>query len=308
MADTQDNKVDEVQIEGHVILKIIRHCESAHSEVSGILLGLDMDTTLEVTACFGLPQSDENTMEGYEFEMMRHLRDVNSDYLMVGWYRSSSMATFLDDETIRWQCEQQEALEKAVCVVYDPSLSTQGNLCIKAIRFTDLFMKYLAQRRFTRNVARQSGLKVEDMYHEIPIRIHNSALVSAALRQMSPLASAHGNVLYDSLSFSSEALMERTLQELVDRVDSLTTEQRNYEKLVSRQKSQQEQFLQKRSEMPGKDEDGDLSQNPLFRQIDEPSHLDRMIASRMIQDQCAQLHGLAGQGLSRVFMIHGLAK
>jgi len=304
------DKVEEVLIEGHVVLKIIRHCESAHSEVSGILLGLDMDAKLEVTTCFGLPQSEENAQEGYEIEMLKHLRAINSDYMMVGWYRSSSMATFLDDETIRCQYDQQEALETAVCVVYDPSLSTHGSLSIKAIRFTEQFMKFLSQRKFSRNFVRQSGLKVDDIYQVVPIRIHNSSLVSASLLQMTPLASAQGNVLYDSLSFSSESLMERTLQELVDRVDALTAEHgkfTNYEKQLSRQKTQQEQFLQKRNEVREGEEE-DLSQNPLFRPIDEPSHLEGMIASRMIQDQCAALHGLAGQGLSRVFMVHGLAK
>ena len=51
-----DGPLRTVQIEGHVLLKILRHCaECAPALVTGQLLGLDVGTTLEVTEAFPFP-------------------------------------------------------------------------------------------------------------------------------------------------------------------------------------------------------------------------------------------------------------
>jgi translation initiation factor 3 subunit H len=49
-----------VQLEGQVVLKIVKHCKenaSAVAVVTGQLLGLDVGQTLEVTDCFPFPVS-----------------------------------------------------------------------------------------------------------------------------------------------------------------------------------------------------------------------------------------------------------
>lgn len=51
-----DGPLKTVQIEGHVLLKILKHCaECAPALVTGQLLGLDVGTTLEVTEAFPFP-------------------------------------------------------------------------------------------------------------------------------------------------------------------------------------------------------------------------------------------------------------
>lgn len=45
-----------VRIDGHAILKIVKHCkECMPSLVTGQLLGLDVGSTLEITDCFPFP-------------------------------------------------------------------------------------------------------------------------------------------------------------------------------------------------------------------------------------------------------------
>jgi hypothetical protein len=45
-----------VQLDGQAVLKIVKHCtECQPSLVTGQLLGLDVDTTLEITDCFPFP-------------------------------------------------------------------------------------------------------------------------------------------------------------------------------------------------------------------------------------------------------------
>ncbi len=52
----EDTPLRIVQLDGHVILKIVKHCkEGMPTLVTGQLLGLDVGQTLEVTDCFPFP-------------------------------------------------------------------------------------------------------------------------------------------------------------------------------------------------------------------------------------------------------------
>lgn len=53
-----DKPLQTVQISGHAVLKIVKHCkEQMPILVTGQLLGLDVGQTLEVTDCFPFPVS-----------------------------------------------------------------------------------------------------------------------------------------------------------------------------------------------------------------------------------------------------------
>ena len=55
---TEDTPLRIVQLDGHVVLKIVKHCkEGRPTLVTGQLLGLDVGQTLEVTDCFPFPVS-----------------------------------------------------------------------------------------------------------------------------------------------------------------------------------------------------------------------------------------------------------
>ena len=67
------NLIDYVQIDGLVILKIIKHCqeEALNAEVRGVLLGLIMDRRLEVTNCFPFPRhSEENDIDEMDYQCL----------------------------------------------------------------------------------------------------------------------------------------------------------------------------------------------------------------------------------------------
>lgn len=52
----KEARLGKVQLEGHVVLKIVKHCqECAPDLVTGQLLGLDVGATLEVTDAFPFP-------------------------------------------------------------------------------------------------------------------------------------------------------------------------------------------------------------------------------------------------------------
>ena len=82
--DTQ--LVSNVKVSGLVLLKIIKHCEEetllATEHVNGVLLGLAVGNTLEITNCFPLPkisdddQTGSEAMSAYEFDMIKNMREV----------------------------------------------------------------------------------------------------------------------------------------------------------------------------------------------------------------------------------------
>ena len=56
--NTEEQPLRVVQLDTHVVLKIVKHCkEGFPTLVTGQLLGLDVGQTLEVTDCFPFPVS-----------------------------------------------------------------------------------------------------------------------------------------------------------------------------------------------------------------------------------------------------------
>jgi len=88
-AEEKTAAIESVQIEGLVALKIVKHCheEGAGEIAQGVLLGLLVDKTLEITNCFPSPKGEDEEINDihYQIDMMRKLRDVNVDtFKLVG--------------------------------------------------------------------------------------------------------------------------------------------------------------------------------------------------------------------------------
>jgi translation initiation factor 3 subunit H len=153
-------ELNEVQLDGVVVLKIIKHCKDNLNEVvTGIIMGLDFDSTLEVTNCFPLPKladeedeaAESNEGEEYQWEMMKCLREVNVDNNAVGWYTSTHMSDFLNAGTIDTQFNYQDKIKKSVALVYDPLKTSQGSLSLRAFRLTVHFMNLYKEGTFTKD-------------------------------------------------------------------------------------------------------------------------------------------------------------
>ncbi|KAL8101437.1 hypothetical protein AgCh_033363 [Apium graveolens] len=243
-----------VQMEGLAILKIIKHCkEFSPALVTGQLLGLDVGSVLEVTNCFPFPIRDEDEeieAEGanYQLEMMRCLREVNVDNNTVGWYQSTLLGSFQTVELIETFMNYQENIKRCVCIIYDPSKSNQGVLALKALKLSDSFMELYRNNNFTGEKLREKNLSWVDIFEEIPIKVSNSALISAFMTELeaeTPVTQCD----YDRLQLSTNPLMERNVEFLIECMDDLSMEQQKFQyyyRNLSRQQAQQQSWLQKR--------------------------------------------------------------
>ncbi|XP_022734945.1 eukaryotic translation initiation factor 3 subunit H-like isoform X2 [Durio zibethinus] len=286
-----------VQIEGLVILKIIKHCkEFSPALVTGQLLGLDVGTVLEVTNCFPFPireEDEEIEADGanYQLEMMRCLREVNVDNNTVGWYQSTILGSYQTVELIETFMNYQ------------------------ALKLSDSFMELYRAKNFTGEKLREKNLSWVDIFEEIPIKVSNSALISAFMTELesdTPVTQCD----HDRLQLSTKPFMERNMEFLIECMDDLSMEQQKFQfyyRSLSRQQVQQQAWLQKRraenmarkaaGEEPLPEED---PSNPIFKPIPEPSRLEGFLITNQIANYCNQINAVAGQSFNRLYLMKSL--
>jgi len=299
-----DTDVDVVQLDGLVVLKIIKHCkESLPALVTGQLLGFDIGPKLEVTNCFPFPNrsNEENEEEldsdgaEYQIDMMRCLREVNVDNNTVGWYQSTYLSSFLTESMIETQFNYQENIKKCVVVIYDPLSTSQGSLSLRAFRLTERFMNLYRAASFTQESLTKSGLSFNDIFEELPIKIHNSHLINGLLMELE-----ENNVTpcdFDRLDLSTNPFLEKNLEFLIECIDDLSAEQNKY------------QYYQKnlhRATQKKKQEEDDDTQTVNVKQPQAPSRLESLLITNQINNYCKLINQFTSNSFSKLFLVSGL--
>ncbi|XP_058610430.1 eukaryotic translation initiation factor 3 subunit H-B isoform X4 [Onychostoma macrolepis] len=265
---TPDSPVKQIQIEGLVVMKIIKHYqeEGQGSEVvQGVLLGLVVEDRLEITNCFPFPQHTEDDADfdeafsdhrksvkiklQYQMEMMRSLRHVNIDHLHVGWYQSTFNGSFVSRALLDSQFSYQHAIEESVVLIYDPIKTAQGSLCLKAYRLTPKLMEICKEKDFSADGLKKASVGYENMFEEVPIVIKNSHLISVLLWELEDKSTAADK--HELLNLSSSTHLEKSLQMLMDRMDDMSQDivkYNNYCRSLSKQQQQKHQYIQRRQQ------------------------------------------------------------
>ncbi|KAJ5620350.1 hypothetical protein N7510_004334 [Penicillium lagena] len=207
MAETEASlALTAVKVEALVVLKIIKHCSQTFpTTATGSIVGMDVDSTLEITNSFpfpvvelpaeshfdnaapnpaaAAPRAKGNT--AYQTEMIRMLREVNVDANNVGWYTSANMGNFVNMNVIENQFfYQKEMNERTVALVHDVSRSSQGSLSLRAFRLSEKFMAAFRENKFNAEELQKSNLRHQDIFDELPVEIHNSHLITSFLHQL----------------------------------------------------------------------------------------------------------------------------
>jgi len=254
------DKLELVEIDGLAVLKIVKHCrENLPQLVTGQLLGLDYDSTLEVTNCFPFvnrPDSEEPTKEDeladeqYQLDMMKKLRDVNVDCFTVGWYAVSWQESYLNNTFIETMFVYQEELgEHSVCIVYDPLRSSQGRLYLKALRLKPEFMKMFREngsekQDFSQSKINEYMITSQDIFQEVPITVNNNQLIDAFLWE---LGTSHcftdGVTTFENvvaLDKETSTYQVKTAAALLETTDNICNELQKYQTLTRRRPAGEE--------------------------------------------------------------------
>jgi len=252
----------------------------------------------------------------YQLEMMRCLREVNVDNNIAGWYSSTYMESFLNKFTIATQFKYQERIKKSVLIVYDPLRTSQGILSLKAVRLTAPFMEVYKTQVFSKESLTKGNLTFDDIFEEVPIRIHNSQLVNAFLFDLQEQSSMECDS--DRLGLSTNPFLERNMEYLIESMDELSQEQtkfRFYQNSLQRQQAQQLAWLQKRrvenvarkkngeQELPEEDPN-----NPIFKPLVEPNRLESLLLTKQINNYCKQMNNFSGNSFAKLYLFGELEK
>jgi len=320
--EEESDILDAVVLDGLVVLKIIKHCRDSIPEiVTGQLLGLDIGTKLEVTNCYPFPklaeEEEETEPEGgaeYQLEMMRCLREVNVDNNTVGWYTSTYMSSFISEGTIDTQFNYQDKIRKSIAIIYDPLKTSHGVLSLKAYRLTPQFMEIFREGSFTKESLTKGHVSYNEIWEEIPIRIHNSGLIAAFLTELEESGKAESD--FEKLNLSTNPYLEKNLESLSDCLDVIAQEQQKfqiYQRNLARQQTQRSSWLQKRKAennqrkvngeelLPEED-----PTNPIFKPIPEPSKLETLLTTNQISSYCTDVNHFSGNSFAKLFLANQL--
>jgi translation initiation factor 3 subunit H len=316
-------EVKQVQLDGSVVLKIIKHCqeEGSGSEwVTGCLVGVVVDETLEISNCFPFPKdSTDNPREEIEYQknVLKKLRTVNVDYHEVGWYQSTYLGSHVSREFLEAHVGYQRAIEESVVIIYDPLQTSRGALSLKAYRLTPLILTMMENSDpFSPESVQQAGIVHNDILVELPVTLRASRLTSVLLHELPKSTTLPTNAL---LSLSASEVLQKNVQLLMENVEALQLETYRflgYEKNISKQAQQKQQFLQRRKEenerrqaggeplLPVSDEAVEQELN--LKPIVPPPRLEALLIGEQVDLRCQQISEIAGAAFGKLYLAEGL--
>jgi len=292
MAD--GGEIRRVEIDALVLLQIMKHCrQNVPHAVTGMLLGLDVGDTLQLTHCFGYVQKGGNEEdrgaddgEQYQIDMLRRLREVNVDSNTVGWYQTTHLGQFFSDAVIDTQYLYQTQIPRSALLVYDPLQAAIGKSAFKAFRLTAEFM---SRNRESKETSPQtlSDFPSAEMFEEIPITVHSPLLVEAFLVDWALADPGSTTTQLEALDIENQAFLEKNVQLLIGSLSDLAEEQ---------QKMQQ---WERNAARKGEGKGGKFGKGPAH----QPRPLDTMILSQQIQNYCRQINSFAGDSFGKLYLV-----
>jgi translation initiation factor 3 subunit H len=307
--------IEHVQLDGSVVLKLIKHCEeeamTGMNAATGTLYGLAKNKTLEITHCIPSPVfvMDESIdtaqqdilMQSFETDIVKHMRQVNIDYLNIGYYMSAAGGNFINRNTLESLYGYQSFVPESVLVVYDPTKVARGHVCIKAYRITKTLLAIMREAAKEEEKHVKSGVSLEnvpeaeafrkmrlnytELLEEIPTVIRNSHLSNILLSDMENRLMHNSNralnSLYSGLNLSASSSMERQIKYILNGLEKL-------------QDDLNKNFLMQRALNRGTD----ISR--MDRAIQVPLRLDSALLAAQVDYFCTEASSISEQSIYKL--------
>lgn len=314
-----------VQIDSSVVLKIIKIAsDNAPALVSGQLLGIDQQDSLNVSHAFPYPASaNDNEGSGlrskavlkYQNEVLSHLKMVNADVNTIGYYMSTDLGKFFNTNVIENLLHFQAANPNSILLVNDISQPVNSGLSLRAYRLSEGFISAQKEGSFTTEALLKANLSYRTIFDELPVTIKNSQLVTLFLQSLEkantekkqPTSFAHS---YDMFDISIDSYLEKNIEGIFDSVDNFHADQGNYnwyQRQLAREKLKIQQWQHKRKlenaalAAAGKPTLPVDDWQNLFKLPAEPSRLDNLLVSGQIDKYCSQIEDFGSTVSTKLF-------
>ncbi|KAL1951636.1 hypothetical protein VTO73DRAFT_785 [Trametes versicolor] len=330
--------ITSVQLDAIAVSKIIKHAKEAPgSSAHGLLLGLDLDGTLEVSNSFPLPHhsndEDDKSAKGiarYQGAMLRSLKEVQADDSVIGFYQGMTLGSFFNQTLVDTQAIHQERLRHGgIIIVHDISQTARGNASFRAFRLTRAFLDAYKRNNFSATSLIDHRLTFSKILEEVPLKIRTNALVSTFLGTLAEASAPPAAQTNPALATSSAAIppsyqvlnlgaanMPRNLELIVEALDNYKTEEGNLAYLhrqIAREKAKADSFIAKRKEENAARVAAGLAPAPeedvsrLFKIPAEPNRLESMLLLGRIDAYGKSLEETASTGLVKMYAAKGNA-
>ncbi|KAF8331497.1 uncharacterized protein EI90DRAFT_2972613 [Cantharellus anzutake] len=326
--------VTKVQVDGMVLMKIIKHGKEASGNAAGLLLGLDLDGTLEISNSFPLPLSSEGedkvlrTSGGrYESTLLRMLKEAQYDDSIVGFYQSIPLGAFLRQSLISTQASHHDTLRQGgIALVHDSAFASRGSASLKAFRLTKSFLAAHKVGTFNSQSLIDHKLTFASVLEELPLSIRSSPLLTAFLSSLASEASQSvtPSIISPSISTKAPSLLPsfehmdnlapgtlaKPMEALLDTLDAYKTEENNVSfhiRQIAREKARQEAYIAKRKEendlrieegLPPLPEE-DMSR--LFKFPPDPNRLEVMLLLGQVDGYARSLEDVSASAMLKLY-------
>ncbi|EGO04244.1 hypothetical protein SERLA73DRAFT_173681 [Serpula lacrymans var. lacrymans S7.3] len=311
-----------VELEGSVASSIMQHVRE--SSAHGLLLGLDLDGTLEVTNSFPMPNGDEEdkstkSVVRYQSSMLRSLKEVGANDNVVGFYQAMSLGVYLSQHMIDIQVVHQEKLRHGgIAIILDLSRMGKGGLSFRAFKLNASFMNAQRKNNFGNASIINHKLTFSSVLEEIPLRLRTRAIQKSFFDVVIPTTlPATPNISAKSSAVLSHCALDLgaagamvNFEAAIEVMDNFRTEEGNVAYLsrqIAREKARSESYLAKRREenvarvaqglVPHPEEDV----NRLFKVTSEPSKLASMLLLGQVNAYAENLESSTCSGLLQIF-------
>ncbi|KAI5123765.1 hypothetical protein M0805_000354 [Coniferiporia weirii] len=319
--------VTAIQLDALVVSKIVKHgSEAQPGSGLGLLIGIDLDGTLEISNTFPLPNAndeEEKTSKGlarYQASMLRSLKEVQADDAIVGFYQLNSLGAFFRQSLLDLQVVHQEKLRHGgVVIVHDVAQASRGNSAFRAFKLTKSFLHAYKSGKFNTQSLIEHGLTFSSIVEEIPLRIRTNPLLGAFINTLATPSTSSPNPLtspsvalppsFSPLNLNSASLTHN-LTQVLDGLDDYKTEEGNLAYLarqIAREKARADAHVQKRREENVLRTSQGLAPLPeddvsrLFKIPPEPSRLESMLLLGQIDAYSKSLAEGASVGLVKMY-------
>ncbi|KAI0715233.1 hypothetical protein C8Q76DRAFT_729980 [Earliella scabrosa] len=324
--------ITSAQLDAMVVSKIVKHAKEAPgSSAHGLLLGLDLDGTLEVSNSFPLPHhasdDDDKSAKGvarYQASMLRSLKEVQADDSVIGFYQGMTLGSFFNQSLVDTQAIHQEKLRHGgIVIVHDISQTARGNASFRAFRLTKSFLAAFKKHNFSATSLIDHRLTFSAILEEVPLKIRTNALVSSFLGALTEASPSSVTRQKPALATSTAAIppsfsrlnmgtanTPRNLELIVEALDQYKTEEGNLaylQRQIAREKAKADAYVAKRKEENASRIASGLAPLPeedvsrLFKIPPEPSRLESMLLLGRIDAYGKSLEETASTGLVKMY-------
>ncbi|KAG2393628.1 hypothetical protein C9374_007159 [Naegleria lovaniensis] len=145
--------------------------------------------------------------------------------------------------------------------------------------------------QLTQEILAKLNLSDKDIFDELPIQIHNYALVQAFLLDFENDEPSHLLAGYDSLDMANTQFLTRGLESLIEYADGLSHENHRYQ-TYQKKLAQQKQYVAKKKDRTQEE------QEFMLKSVQQPDQLNYLMIANQLGNACDQMRAFSSQSLN----------